>query len=165
MPLLEKQCVVCNTSFVPKSKTHPNQKHCSTYCIKLKYSLANPEKDRESKRRYAANNKEKHTQSTETYRLKNPGYYRQYSSLRTRKVQQARPKWLDEFQELWLDEIYDLAIKRGLQVDHIIPITNPIVCGLHVPWNLQLLTKEENVRKSNKFNPDEDIVAIIKEGK
>lgn len=147
----ERTCIVCDAVFTPTSKNHPNQKHCSKKCIKKKYALANPEKNLESKRKYADANKEKHSAATEKYRKENQGYYREYASLRSRRVQTSKPKWLDEFEDLWLTELYDLAVRRGLEVDHIVPITNKIVCGLHVPWNLQLLSRKENAAKSNKF--------------
>jgi len=67
--------------------------------------------------------------------------------------------WQDQIDiQNQIDEIYETAKERRLNgedvvVDHIIPINNPIVCGLHVPWNMQILTRAENSKKNNHFNP------------
>ncbi len=40
-------------------------------------------------------------------------------------------------------------------LDHIVPLSHPMVCGLNVPWNLQLIPSGVNARKSNRFLPDQ----------
>ncbi len=66
------------------------------------------------------------------------------------------PKWLSEDQlkaikteyalSQWCSEV--MGIKY--HVDHIVPLKGKDVCGLHVPWNLQVIPAVENIRKSNK---------------
>lgn len=40
---------------------------------------------------------------------------------------------------------------KGMEVDHIIPLQGKLISGLHVSWNLQYLTPEQNRKKRNKF--------------
>lgn len=70
---------------------------------------------------------------------------------------QATPPWVDRAA---LVAIYREARRltqetgRKHHVDHIVPLVSAIVCGLHVPWNLQPLFYKDNHRKSNKRWPD-----------
>jgi hypothetical protein len=76
---------------------------------------------------------------------------------RRRKHREATPPWLSRKQKSEMRELYKAAITltktTGEQyvVDHIIPLQSDFVCGLHVPWNLRVITQEENLKKSNKL--------------
>jgi hypothetical protein len=62
---------------------------------------------------------------------------------------QRTPPWAD------LDAILQIYSNRpdGYEVDHIIPLQGELVSGLHVPSNLQYLTKSENSTKHCRFTP------------
>ena len=67
---------------------------------------------------------------------------------RARKIQ-ACPKWLSELHLKQIDDFYNNS-SPGFHVDHIVPLKGKSVCGLHVPWNLQIIKAKDNLRKGNK---------------
>ena len=77
--------------------------------------------------------------------------------VRRRRHREATPPWVTYKQKTEMRELYKISITMtqttGVQyvVDHIIPLRSDLVCGLHVPWNLRVITQEENLRKSNKL--------------
>jgi 5-methylcytosine-specific restriction endonuclease McrA len=76
---------------------------------------------------------------------------------RRRKHRDATPPWLTRKQKSEIRQLYQIAITMtqttGEQyvVDHIVPLRGEEVSGLHVPWNLRVITQEENLKKSNKL--------------
>jgi hypothetical protein len=78
------------------------------------------------------------------------------NKVRRRKHRDATPPWLTRKQKSEIRQLYQIAITMtqttGEQyvVDHIVPLRGEEVCGLHVPWNLRVITQEENLKKSNK---------------
>jgi len=49
--------------------------------------------------------------------------------------------------------ILGIINKCKYEVDHIIPLKHPLVCGLHHEDNLQIITMRHNRRKHNRFDP------------
>ncbi len=80
--------------------------------------------------------------------LKRASKYANNAQRRANKLR-AMPKWTDLGA---IKKIYENCPK-GYHVDHIIPLRNKLVCGLHVPDNLQYLTAKENLQKNNSFTP------------
>lgn len=84
------------------------------------------------------------------WRNKNPLRVREHQANRRCSKLKATLKWVNrkEIQMMYLN------CPKGYEVDHIVPLQGKMVCGLHVPWNLQYLTREENSRKHNTWDPE-----------
>lgn len=97
---------------------------------------------------------------------KNPVWVRADTKARRRKNREASPPWITARQKTEIRSLYQIAITMtkvtGVQyvVDHIWPLRSNDVCGLHVPWNLQVLTQGENLAKSNILPNDEMALAF-----
>lgn len=82
-------------------------------------------------------------------------------SMRRAQMSNATPPWLTAEQRAQIKAIYRHAADCSLvggskyQVDHIIPLHAIGICGLHVPWNLQVLPRDLNAQKGNSYDePD-----------
>ena len=74
-----------------------------------------------------------------------------YRAARRTGIKKATPVWAD-LQAI--GEAYLEAAYFNMQVDHIIPLKNKLVCGLHVWDNLQLMNPIQNNKKGNRYWPD-----------
>lgn len=132
---------------------------------KLYYEL-NKEKIKEYHRqtnseRYE-NNKDYIKSKVKEYRTNNRGKINALSKKYKCSKINRTPEWLTKEHLTEISNFYikarEMSILIGVehQVDHIVPLQGKNVSGLHVPWNLQILTNTENQKKSNKLRNDNE---------
>lgn len=76
-----------------------------------------------------------------------PDRLKEYRARHRAAKKHACPSWVNR---KVLRQIYR-ECPEDFHVDHIVPLQGKVVCGLHVPWNLQYLAASDNISKGNKF--------------
>jgi hypothetical protein len=116
------------------------------------------EKNKELVRaRASARSPEERRVARRAWKAKNPELVQVSANAWKRRARDASPRWLTAKQKEHISSIYtqarELTRRTGVKhvVDHIIPLRSEVVCGLHVPWNLQILTHIENSVKGNRL--------------
>lgn len=107
------------------------------------------------KKAYAEKNKKKLSKWFSEHKKANRASYNALNQKRKANKLQATPAWLTSLDLEHIKLFYEAAADQkqhglDIHVDHIVPLQGKDVCGLHVPWNLQLLPASENIRKGNK---------------
>lgn len=86
------------------------------------------------------------------WKKNNPDKVLSSNAIRRASRIMATPPWVDKIE---LGKIYSRAVKKthstgnSYHVDHIWPLKGNDFSGLHVPWNLQIISALENLRKKN----------------
>lgn len=165
-----KHCKYCNTTKdLTQFHKSPHEKYgvrnkCKL-CVKA-YNSVRYEEKREELLQWQSDYYQENSEAVKEYNRKHykryypknkPKYYSKNAKRRA-IAKQATPAWADlqYIEDLYAnaaeanDIFKDIGIK--FHVDHIVPLNSPVVCGLHVEHNLQILTAEENLAKSNKFD-------------
>jgi hypothetical protein len=160
-----KTCKDCNQeknlSDFYKAKTckdghHSYCKTCHNIRTKNKYYEKHAE-NRVRLSKYYEDNHEKEKAARREHYQKNKSMYLFNFYKREERLKEATPTWLTDLMLSEIKQLYkqrqELSESTGIEyhVDHIVPIQGENVCGLHVPWNLQIITAEENLKKSNKY--------------
>lgn len=139
-----------------------------TRASQRRYRTANPDKlkgwreNRKDKhsvwaKEWYVKNKDAVAEQKRLYRTTNKSKIVGWAAVRRAKVANAFPGWADKSK---IDSIYKQSSQQTEQmncefhVDHIVPISHPLVCGLHWEGNLQILEASENMHKSNVYWPD-----------
>lgn len=156
-------CRMCNRNRVAqwRKENHEHAKESQKTCYKAKSDYYK-EKAKEARRKNPlkykmidavkySNNKARYNEYSKKSYKKNPKRALALSQIyRNKKSSKFCKQFLKE------TKLFYINCPDGMEVDHIIPISNKFVTGLHVPWNLQYLPEKVNRKKSNRFDGSYD---------
>lgn len=77
-----------------------------------------------------------------------------------RQVLLSTPPWVDRHKlRLIKERARAISALSGVDhhIAHIVPLNHPRVCGLTVPWNLEIKTARSNLAESNHMQLDEQL--------
>jgi len=142
----KSRCIeCCKISYKPNSNTY-----------KREYYRDHAEKIKDSTRRYQDKNREALRKRNREYDANHKPQRAAREAFRRAQKLCATPKWLTDEHRETIKQLYvyrdELRHQSGIMyhVDHIVPLVSKTVCGLHVPWNLQVILGNENLKKSNR---------------
>lgn len=152
---LHTQCKACvkqkMAGYYAASKEHRAKE------AKLKYRTNIDTYRQKRKAQYAAT-KEASKEKTREWKLLNRSKVAATNAKRRAAKRKATPSWLTEDQLQQIEFFYWLAADlksvtgESYHVDHVVPLQGTHVCGLHVPWNMQVLPSDVNIEKGNTYN-------------
>ena len=115
-----------------------------------------PEKRIATASKWNKENKQKHKEHLKNWKKNNVALVNISTTKRRIARLQRTPFWLNAGQEFEMECIYKYcaalrSVGLDYEVDHMVPLQGKTVSGLHVPWNLQILTASENAAKGNRL--------------
>lgn len=168
----DRKCLECEAAFVKRRYNNPEHK-----AKFLAWSRANKDKrlaaSKKSKAKHSeavrrrarewwSRNREDRAEKRRAWVARSRAAIYAANAKRRGLRLQATPPWADrfksEFKAIYAERMR-ISKETGVQhhVDHIYPLKGKNSCGLHVPWNLRIITASENSKKRNN-PPDENTI-------
>jgi 5-methylcytosine-specific restriction endonuclease McrA len=155
---LQRLCMACQAKYRSENKEKISQSHA-------KYRSENKEKISQYHAKYRSENKERVAETAAKWRSLNKEKVATYGPARCSKRRasklKASPIWADQ-EQIRLIYAYRSFLEKSTgikhHVDHIVPLQNKYVCGLHNEFNLRVVPAKENLRKKNKFVDEPDFI-------
>jgi hypothetical protein len=133
-------------------------KICAIARVKKHYAK-DPERTKTRVKNWIEANRDRHNQKCRKWVKNNMASVNARTARRYASRKNATPEFVRENLDfMWMiQQAYEIAKLRtevtGVpwEVDHEIPLRGKLVSGLHTPWNLRVVPRSENRRKSNTF--------------
>lgn len=121
-----------------------------------KYYLDNIEIRSSYNKDYSKQNKDQIRKTSTEWRKQNSHRLNALAAKRNAAKLQATPSWSDlrSIEMIYKQATELTSMGFPTHVDHIVPLQSRLVCGLHCPYNLQLLSASDNSSKGNRWWPD-----------
>jgi hypothetical protein len=148
----EKNRALINAKALARRNANPELARARNRASMNAAAKARPE---EFRQKWREKNRKAYAENPMKVKAKNKAY----------ALRKQLPAWADKF---LIEEMYALARMRSQltsekwEVDHIVPLQSPLVCGLHTEHNLRVVVQTVNRRKGNLSwpghpDPEKDI--------
>jgi hypothetical protein len=157
--LTKGECVSCKKEDAPKHLAARRKKPKSEAAKKAGQRYY--EKNKEVVKAKANNRRDEDKRAyRQRWKNKNPDLVRAHIEQKRARLRRATPKRLNKEHRRQMRFMFvkarEMTRNTGItySVDHVIPLAGEGVCGLHVPWNLQIIPLLDNCRKSTSWSDD-----------
>lgn len=155
----EREAARCK-AYRENHKDEMRAKARAAYRRDLEYNIARSreytksEQGQEVRRKWRAANASRQKEAQARWAKENASHVRAKVAARRAMKNKATPSFADL---AVIESIYEdarrLSKETGVphEVDHIVPLKGRTVCGLHVSWNLRVVTRHVNRSKNNRM--------------